>query len=75
MIQLYDVAQVYKTDIVAQPEGSNLVAVKGKKPLLTKGSARWSSRFCRGLLPVTMACTAMPETSANLADLHRMGPQ
>ena len=37
-------------------EGSNLVAVNGRKPLFTNGSAKWSSRFCRGLLPVTMAC-------------------
>lgn len=33
-----------------------MVAVNGRNPLLTNGSAKWSSKFCRGLLPVTIAC-------------------
>jgi len=36
-------------------QGANLVA--DAKPLLTAGSARWSLRFSRGPLPVTMDCT------------------
>ena len=42
----------------AQLPGTKLVA--NAQALLFTGSARWSARFSRGPLPVTMACTKKP---------------
>ncbi len=46
----------------------NFVAVSLLRPLAVPGSARWSSKFSTGPLPVTIACTKNPSI-ANIANL------
>ena len=56
--RLFSLQSQEKLFETAQLPGTKLVA--NAQVLLFTGSARWSARFSRGPLPVTMACTKKP---------------